>query len=129
FYFARAPGYFAGRGYTDGKSMWIPLESADGLIRLDLATSCELTIGVRAAGYVYDTHYLGRYQLKQDDKDRRITHAIRRGQTVRGVVQDAETGTPISLARVSPTIFRSPSIDADHERSIFTDDHGRFEIS
>ncbi|UCG88380.1 MAG: carboxypeptidase regulatory-like domain-containing protein, partial [Gemmatimonadota bacterium] len=116
-------------GYEAGGWQWIAVRSETGTVTLDLPTSCQLTFAARAPGYIYDTLYIERYPIRSDDAERQITHALQRGITVTGRVIDAATSQPVASVRVSPIVFHNPLFVPDHDRSVFSDSNGRFEIT
>ncbi|HNQ23759.1 MAG TPA: carboxypeptidase-like regulatory domain-containing protein [Phycisphaerae bacterium] len=118
----------AASGYKAGGWEWIAAKSEAGAVTLDVPASCELTFAARAFGYVYDTFCIEQYPIMADDTVRRIRHPLQRGITVTGLVVDAATCEPVAGVRVSPTVFHNPSFDPDHDRSVFSQADGRFEI-
>jgi len=119
-----ASGYEAGSYYE-----WTPVKSDSGTVRLKLPVSCQLAFDARAPGYTHGSSYMSRYAIRADDAERQIKHTLRRGVTVTGRVIDAATSQPVAGVRVSPVVFHNPSFEPDHDRSVFSQPDGRFEIA
>ena len=76
--------------------------------------SCEIDVRVEGEGIVGGFHQGGGgYWLTSANKLRRIDVPVATGETVEGVVVDAQTGKPIQGAVVSPVIFCPPLFEGE----------------
>lgn len=117
------------KGNTYGRwGNWQRVESSDGSFVLNLPSACTVSLGVRAAGFYFDTLTITKHEFTRNSTERKIIKAVARGETIKGIVLDASTKKPIPNARISPTIFTSPSFSPDHDRSVYTGEDGRFTI-
>lgn len=108
--------------------VWTPVASPEGTVTLHLPVSCGLTFVARAPGHNYGVDSGATYVVHSKDANRRFRHALVRDLVITGRVMDAASHQPIAGVRVSPLVFHNPSFDPDHDRSVFTDSDGHFEI-
>lgn len=116
-------------GYRSGDwRTWLAVASDDGTFQLDVPESCMFTLAVRAPGYVYDTSYHRRYEIRAGDEERLVVHTVKRGVTVSGRIVAEGSGKPVANARISPAVFYSPMLAPDRNRSVWSGIDGRFRI-
>jgi hypothetical protein len=108
---------------------WQVHKEADGPLRILAPKSCVISISWKATDYIagFRQSLRGVY-VKSTDVDRNYKLELRRGDTISGVVLDAETKLPIEGATVTPSIFTPPGISGDRERAAVTDEQGRFTV-
>lgn len=103
--------------------------SPAGSFEIQAPASCKLSVNIESRDSLRGYGHNGfSYVIKSDNPMRKVQAELELGMTVRGVVRDAETKRPIAAANISPVVHRVPLYMGDEERTVLTDQQGRYEL-
>lgn len=115
----------------DEPGPWQDVQSPQGQFQVQVPRSCRLQVTVRVRGYCDFWGYeeiTKQFLIRSQEAHPRVQMRITRGWTVRGVVRDAETDSPVAGAKVRPQVFAAPLVVPDRRRWATTDRLGKFEL-
>jgi len=104
--------------------------NASGTFTIEAPLSCELGMEIDALDYLCHGSGYGRhsFDITSTNTKRAVTVHLPRGLTVEGRVVDADTGSPVSNATVSPLIGHHHGTSPNRHRQVVTDEKGRFVV-